>query len=289
MITASDLAQRLDLRAMRSKRDWRGTCPACGYAAAFNVRTGEGGAPIVWCASCQDRDSVADALNALLNSEWKPPAPSDTNDDTARRQRKQEAAFRLWSSSNSVIGTLAERYLEQRGLASLRASLALRYRDDCHHPDGSPLPALVAQVVDVDGNARAVHRTYIDRNTGGKTSREPAKASLGPVWHGAVRLQPLEPGSPLVVGEGIETSASAGILLGAPAWAAISCGNLRLGLNLPPEARDIIIAADPDGVGRAAAETAARRWRRERRSVRIMVPNGPGDFNDVLLRRSAAA
>ena len=285
MITAADLALRLSLR--KTPREWRGTCPACGYAAAFSVRAGEGGAALAWCASCMDRDSVANALNALLNGEWSPPPPVDT--EAGRRERKQAAALRTWNGSVRLPGSLAERYLVQRGLASLITSPALRYRDDCSHPDGARLPAMVAQVVDVDGKPVAIHRTYLDRISARKTSREPAKASLGPVWHGAVRLQPLELGRPLVVGEGIETSASAGILMGAPAWAAISCGNLRLGLDLPPEATDIIIAADPDGVGRAAAETAARRWRREQRSVRIMVPDGPGDFNDVLLRRSAAA
>ena len=281
MITASELAGRLNLR--KAPRDWRGACPACGYAAAFRVRAGKDGAALAWCANCQDRDSVSNALAALLGGTHTPPPPS-VDDAAGSRERKQAAAMRTWNGAGRLPGTLGERYLIQRGLRALSTSPTLRYRDDCSHPQGTRLAAIVAQVVDVDGKPVGVHRTYLDRITARKTTHDPAKASLGPVWHGAIRLHPIELGRPLVIGEGIESSASAGILFGAPAWAAISCGNLRLGLDLPPEVESIIIAADPDGVGRAAAETAARRWRRERRYVEIMIPNGEGDFNDVLLR-----
>ena len=226
---------------------------------------------------------MANALHALLGGDQAETSPVNPNDEAARRAKKQEAALRLWNGSNSLIGTLAERYLEQRGLSAVTRSPALRYRDDCYHPDGGKLPALVALVVDVDGNARAVHRTFVDRSSAQKTTRDPAKASLGPVWHGAVRLQPIESGRPLVIGEGIETSASAGLMVGAPAWAAISCGNLQHAMQLPPEATDIIIAADKDDPGERAAQAAAQRWQAEGRHVRIARPNGPGDFNHQLL------
>ena len=285
MIAASELAQRLNLR--KSKRDWRGACPACGYSNSFSLMTGKNGQPLAWCASCQDRDSVASALHALLGDdqagEQRLNHGVKANDEAARRAKKQEAALRLWNGSNSLIGTLGERYLKQRGLTEIMRSPTLRYRDDCYHPDGGKLPALVALVVNVDGNARAVHRTFIDRFTAKKTTRDPAKASLGPVWHNALRLQPLEPGRPLVIGEGIETAASAGLMIGAPAWAAISCGNLEHAMQLPPEATDIVIAADKDDPGERAAQSAARRWQAEGRRVRIARPNGPGDFNCQLL------
>ena len=281
MITAADLAQRLELR--KSRRDWRGNCPSCGYAAAFSVRASESGGALAWCASCQDADGITVALNLVTAGEWNPPERPEHQSEAEARERKQAAALRTWNGSRRLAGSLAERYLVQRGLVALIASPALRYRDDCSHPDGVRLPAMVAQVVDVNGKPVAIHRTYLDRITGRKTTLVPTKASLGPAWHGAVRLQPMEPGRPLVIGEGIETSASAGILMSAPAWAAISCGNLRLGLELPADATDIIVASDPDDIGRAASDAAAWRWRREGRSVRIAQPDGIGDFNDILI------
>ena len=141
---------------------------------------------------------------------------------------------------------------------------------------------MVARVVDAAGETVAVHRTYLRADGAGKAEVEPTKASLGPVWGGAIRLHPHDPGGPLVIGEGIETAASAGIMLQAPAWSAISAGNLGGGLILPPEVRDIIVAADTDAEGETRAHGAAWRWKREGRSVRIARPRS-GDWNDALL------
>jgi hypothetical protein len=74
-------------------------------------------------------------------------------------------------------------------------------------------------------------------------------------------------------------------LVGLPAWAAISAGNLAKGLVLPPEVHTVIVAADPDPEGERAAVSAALRWRVEGRTVRIARPTGTGDFNDVLRER----
>ena len=52
----------------------------------------------------------------------------------------------------------------------------------------------------------------------------------------------------------------------------LSAGNLAKGLALPPEARRVVIAADPDDAGRKAARDAWIRWRAEGRDVRIASP-----------------
>jgi putative DNA primase/helicase len=69
---------------------------------------------------------------------------------------------------------------------------------------------------------------------------------------------------------------------GHPAWAALSTSGL-LTLDLPPNVRDVIVLADGDAAGDAAARGAALRWKREGRRVRIArAPEGM-DFNDLLL------
>jgi hypothetical protein len=61
VIGIHDLVVRLRLK--RAGRDWRGTCPACGYGrGAFVVSIGRTGRPVAWCASCQDGDAIAHAL-----------------------------------------------------------------------------------------------------------------------------------------------------------------------------------------------------------------------------------
>ncbi len=147
---------------------------------------------------------------------------------------------------------------------------------------------MLAIVRDPGGHPCAVHRTYITPD-GSKSKVEPAKATLGPFFGGAVQIDAAAP--EIVIGEGIETSASAGLLLGLPAWAAVCAGNLAK-LILPESVRTVTIAADRDanGVGERAADEAASRWRAEGRRVRIALPDRVGhDFNDILQERANAA
>jgi len=51
----------------------------------------------------------------------------------------------------------------------------------------------------------------------------------------------------------------------------------------------VIILADGDEPGDAAALDAAMRWKREGRTVRIARPPAGMDFNDVLLGRQSGA
>jgi putative DNA primase/helicase len=147
---------------------------------------------------------------------------------------------------------------------------------------------MIALVCNVVGMPLAIHRTFLAKD-GSKSRVAPVKASLGPIWSGAIRLNEVADGRPLVIGEGIETSASAGRLMGLPAWAALSAGNLGKGLVLPPEAGCVVIAADPDWHGREATRAAWQRWKAEGREVRIAMPDRDGcDFNDLLLAREVA-
>jgi DNA primase len=88
----------------------------------------------------------------------------------------------------------------------------------------------------------------------------------------------------LMVGEGIETCLAAMQATGQPAWAALSTSGLRV-LDLPRDVREVILLADGDVAGEAAARDAGRRWMREGRRVRIARPPWGLDFNDLLLTR----
>ncbi len=107
---------------------------------------------------------------------------------------------------------------------------------------------------------------------------------LGPCRGGAVRLA--EPGDVLMVGEGIETCLAAMQATGNPAWAALSTsGPSRLSI-CRDDVRDVIVLADGDEPGEAAARDCARRWKREGRRVRIARPPQGMDFNDLLMGRA---
>jgi DNA primase len=87
-----------------------------------------------------------------------------------------------------------------------------------------------------------------------------------------------------MIGEGIETCLAVMQATGNLAWAALSTSGLRT-LDLPDAISDVIVLADGDDPGEAAAREAALRWKRKGRSVRIARPPRGLDFNDLLLGR----
>ena len=146
---------------------------------------------------------------------------------------------------------------------------------------GDMWPAMVALVTrGTDDTPLAVHRTYLARDGRGKAPVEPQKMMLGPCRGGAVRLAALS--DVLMVGEGIETCLAAMQATGLPAWAALSTSGMR-SLDLPHQVRHIIVLADGDDPGEAAAQDCGLRWTREGRRVRIARPPQESDFNDLLL------
>ena len=285
--SAVDVASRLNLK--KHPRSWRGDCPACSYAGTFSLKAGRDDRPMLYCANGCTQQQLDDELARRLGDGWKPePKPENTlEQDAAARAAKSAKAVAIFNGSTGLTAMdPAGCYLASRHLAYLIGSPALRFRGDAYHPEGGRYPALIGLVQDAAGKPTACHRTFLTRD-GRKAAVEPAKASLGPVWGGAIRLY--RAGPELVIGEGIESSASASRLLRLPAWAAISAGNLARGLVLPPEVQSVVIAADRDPVGETAAHEAAARWRAEGRQVRSAWPDVAGqDFNDVLVARMEA-
>jgi hypothetical protein len=154
---------------------------------------------------------------------------------------KSRRALALWGDAIPAIGTLAERYLGVRCLPDLATSPALRFHPLCPHRKGVRLPAMIALVVRADGTPIAIHRTFLRPDESGKADIASPRASLGPFTGRAIRLDPAGP--ELAIGEGIESSASTGRMLGLPAWSAVACGNLAENLILPPHVRSVVVVA----------------------------------------------
>ena len=215
--------------------------------------------------------------------EWRgagqvmPPADSE-------KIRRRIGGF--WFHCEPAKGTPVESYLDRRGLAWLMQHEDVRFRAECPHPSGGQMPAMIWRVLDATGNFCSVHRTFLTWE-GNKADVDPPKATWGSFAGGAIRLHPAC--WEMVVGEGIESTASAATILGIPGWAGIACGNLRSRLALPASVRSVTIAVDHDGPGLRAARGAAARWRKEGRKVHLALPDKAGqDFNDLLRERHHA-
>jgi len=292
---AADLADRMNLRRLHNG-SWRGECPACAYPGTFSLREREGRA--VWaCASCQDRETLTEAVKQAAGNNWAPIPPHHAPQrEGLSPARKTAFAAAMWSEAVPVEGTPAEAYLCARGVLAAWQGGAmpaegpqLRFHPRARHPEADGLfPVLLALVRRAtDGAPVAVHRTYLRPDGSGKADLDPPKASFGPVAGGVVMLHAAPAAGPLVLAEGIETALAASALMGAPAWACISAGNLER-LTLPATARDVIVAADADPPGQHAAWAAAQRWEAEGCRVRVAIPDTCGtDFNDLLRAKGA--
>lgn len=168
---------------------------------------------------------------------------------------------------------------------------ALRlHRGLWHKEGGQRRPAVVARIDHVERGFVAVHCTYLTMDGSAKAALDPVRKTFGTFAGGAAQFGRPDPGRWLVVGEGVETVLSVSLALSCPGWAALSTGGL-VALQLPPEAKRILIAADNDqnGDGARVARLCQARGRAEGRQAQIVLPRSRGsDWNDVLRGRGDA-
>jgi len=286
-MSAESIARALHGHRVGSR--WMAPCPAHDdHKPSLSICDTDSGKVLVRCHAGCTQEQVITALNArglwpengprlFPRSGLGVAAACQPERDDAKRT---EAALAVWQSAIPGSGTLIGRYLESRSLHLVPPS-SLRFHAALKHPSGGVWPAMVALVTrGADDAPIAIHRTFIYRDGSGKAPIEPQKMLLGPCRGGAVRLAPAD--RELMVGEGIETCLAAMQVTGNPAWSALSTSGLRA-LDLPVVVSDVIVLADGDGPGEAAARDCARRWKQEGRRVRIARPPQGMDFNDLLL------
>jgi len=203
--------------------------------------------------------------------------------DPEERSRLAEARA-IWSNGQETKGTLAERYLRQRGIRA-RLPRCIRFAPKLYFgPARKEVPALIAALQDGFGQVCAVQRIYLDKETGGKAQpAKEAKRTKGPMRDGAVRLG--RPGRVLGIAEGVETAMSAAQIYSLPVWASLGAQRMK-SLWLPPEVEEIMIFRDNGEVGLKEAIAAAEIWEEQGRRVMIEPPPAEhSDWNDLLMAR----
>jgi putative DNA primase/helicase len=271
------------LGGCRAGAGWVARCPAHDdRRPSLSIRDCSSGVVLVRCHAGCEQERVILALRARgLWTDRQPRLAARRSARNVERQpdrddaRRSQEALAIWQSATPAGGTAVEAYLGSRSL-HLAPPPMLRFHAGLKHPSGGRWPAMVALVTrGPDGTPLAIHRTFLAADGAGKAPVDPAKMMLGPCRSGVVRLA--DPSDVLMVGEGIDAMQATG----HPAWAALSTSGLR-SLDLPPEVRNVIVLADADDAGEAAAKDCAFRWKREGRRVRIARPPQGMDFNDML-------
>lgn len=289
-MSAESIIQALGGR--RAGSGWTARCPAHeDNTPSLSIRIVNGNKVLVHCHAGCPQARIIDALRerglwsrervrATVSRTRRELVECKVNSDNAQRTEK---AMAIWHGTTSAIGTLVATYLVSRGI-HLPPPESVRFHAGLKHTSGGLWPVMVALVNGADGSPIAVHRTFLARDGGGKAPVDPQKMMLGPCRGGAVRLA--SPGEVLMVGEGIETCLAAMQATGNPAWAALSTSGLRT-LNLPKDVKKVIVLADGDDAGEAAARDCALRWKHEGRRVCIARPPRGVDFNDMLSVQSS--
>ena len=229
------------------------------------------------------KDTLEEARRflSLPQTDWHRPA----NPPASRGS--PEAARRLWAMGQPMAGTLAERYLAERGLTGLGHLDNLRFHPNCfywredHALTDPPeaWPALLAKVMDLDGRLTGLHRTWLDPATADKAPVIPPRKAMGNLLGHGVRMG--EPNGVLLVGEGLETMISLHLALPKMACVAALSANHLAALQLPADLRRLYIAVDADPAGLSAADQLAHRARQVEIDAIHLSPH-LGDFNDDL-------
>ncbi len=223
---------------------------------------------------------------------------------TAERENKQRQQWaenaqriaRVWAQCVVLVpGDPCTLYLKGRALggvwplpAALRLHRALPYWHGAEKL--GEFPAMVAPIVSVDGRTVALHRTYLTRD--GRKANVPSvkkvTGAAGPLAGACIPLHQSVRGC-IGIAEGIETALAAWCASAIPTVAGYCAGNLAA-WRWPVSARRLVIFADADHAGAAAADKLRQRARIAGLSVEVMAPTTPGtDWCDVWANRESKA
>ncbi len=289
MKTATDILRenRIDTKSAASGRYYT-TCPQCSAKRkpinqkqkCLGVTIGNEGVNF-GCNHCQwtggqKYDSVGNRDRRIVQSVPTARAEEVVPDRSAR-------PIALWKSALDPRRTIAEKYLNGRGL-SLGADIALSlvrflpsypWRDDQDRVVDHAV-MLVAFRSIIDDRLVAVHRTALMPD-GTKIGRK----MLGPVKGAAMKIAPdtdVELG--LTICEGFETGLAGRAMGFRPCWALGSAGAIA---TFPVLAGiDVLtMLAEPDAANASAVEQCGNRWADAGREVDVVMSTVGGDINDA--------
>jgi DNA polymerase len=263
--------------------------PSCAiYPDHFHCfGCGEHGSRLDWLMRAEGM-TAQEAVSYI--KDW--PGPSTRTPQNGGNADKLAFITSLWSEAEPLLGSIAERYLDETrdiDVTKLPANIhdSLRFHPTCVF-GSSTRPCLIALMRDPVTDAPVgIQRIALEHQYGRIVKLE--RRMLGHA--GVVKLWPA--GSALAIGEGLETTLAAatrvlyrGVHL-QPAWAAMS-SELLAKLPVLPNVKRLIVLVDHDDPGCAAADACIDRWTRAGRTVIRLTPNRAGaDFNDLVMEQAS--
>ncbi|MEX3014058.1 DUF7146 domain-containing protein [Gymnodinialimonas hymeniacidonis] len=266
------------------------TGPTSGAGAAgkwSDAATGEHGDLLDLIGATMQIVTLKDTLKEARRFLGLPRPLTQATQKAPAKRGSATAARRLWGMGQPVEGTLADRYLQKRGLGGMAQTNSLRFHTSCfywrkgHTPLEPPetWPALLAKVTSPDGRLTGLHRTWLDPATALKAPVVPPRKAMGNLLGNGVHMGDAD--GIMAAGEGLETMLSLRLALPDLAVVAALSANHLSALNLPKTLRRLYIAVDNDPAGRSAATSLAARATDQGIEVIQLSPR-LSDFNDDL-------
>ncbi len=238
-------------------------CPAhADRTPSLSVRQGDRGILVKCFAGCDSSDVLREIARIAHIPQTGPPDRFD------RDTRPRGNIRQIWNDAFDTSGTLAQKYLRQRGIDEPFANL--RYHPRCPKgpkPTTTFSPALLVGVHD-SADLLAIQRIFLAPG-----AEYTEKLMIGRPGGGAWRGRSAAKGQ-LAIAEGFETAARFSMLTGIPCWATLGAARLPL-INLPDGITELIIAEDDDREGAAAAVRAVAAYARDGLAIRRMPPPRP--------------
>lgn len=234
---------------------WHGSYAMCRCPAhadgepSLSLRQGDRGIIVHCFAGCHPSNIVRELrrVTPALGS----PMPQ------FREATNTPNVLRLWEQGVGIAGTLAQRYLQTRGLPHDLPDI--RFHPRCPHkprPDTEYKPAVLVAVRE-RLQLTAVQRIFLDPRTAYRTK----KVTLGRPGQGAW-CPPLNGARSLAIAESMEDAAAFTAMHSIVCWSSLGAERLHL-LSIPSQIDELIIAEDNNRPGRAGAERAIDAYRRD--------------------------
>ena len=213
-----------------------------------------------------------------------------TQEEQKDLEKKQLKVNKILEGSKSLKGSIAERYLQNRGIDTTHLGEGLKFHPGIYdYGTKKKHPALVCVGKDEDGNVKSVQVVHLN-NKGEKASVDVVKRTQGLMRGSFVEVQKgnFEKDKKLFIAEGPETAASiANARKDSTVLACLGISNFK---NLPQKYKDheIVICADHDDpLKKQQAILQVQKsfdyLKSQGFKVSVVKPERVGhDFNDVL-------
>jgi len=246
-------------------------CPGPGHSRkdrSLSVTFNSDGSFTTNSFAGDDFRDCRDHVKAILGYAEDAPAPVAVPSATISSggsAARMAAMGRLWAQCVPLKGTLAERYLERRGLSY--DGDGWRFR-----PASRALIAIITDAITSD--PIGWHETLLDAD-GNKIGRLMHGRATG----GVVRLYSCGQSHELGIAEGIETALATGF---RPIWACLSASIMK-GFPVLAHVDHLAVFADHDKAGVEAANAVGARWHAAGSRVSLTMPEQLGaDFADIV-------